>query len=95
MPAKVEGAKSTRILKTAIKNKTTGRFAGYSEVVVATDTHSISVDDIPSVDQEGNPVELSKTPPPRMAGITADQLARGAKKGTSWIEESQPTGDKD
>jgi len=39
---------------------------------------------------------LSKTPPARLGRVTPEQLEKSAKKGwPTFIDKSQPTGDKD
>ena len=50
----------------------------------------------PSLDLPPEMEKLSKEPPRKMGSVTEEQLEKSAKKGwQTFIDRSQPTGDKD
>lgn len=60
------------------RNVTTGKFAGRIEYEVSS-AHDLSIDDFPPPGFNRN--ELTLAPPPRLAGVTSEQLEQSARRG--------------
>lgn len=80
------------------RNPVTGRkYYSLKKVVPPELTEPPSIDELPPLDPTGEQsVQLSKTPPSTLGGVTSHQLKTSRNTGgISGIEESQPRGDRD